>query len=79
MNENRVTANAKYAAEIGLTYAQENNEVQAKLLDGFLHGLNVGCQYKPDAQMNYIVDEMDSKHRKLLIELAEFAKLAEEN
>lgn len=79
MTENRVTANAKYARDIGFDYGQENNEVQASLLEGFLHGLNVACQYRPDGQMNYIVDEMDSKHRKLLIELAEFAKLAEEN
>ena len=44
MTENRVTANAKYAEEIGFDYGQENNEVQAKLLEGLLNGLNVGCQ-----------------------------------
>ena len=72
MSENIVTANQKYSEAIGKDYGYANNEVQAGLLNGFAHGLFVGCGGERHAgmQIHMIADGLTPSARSFIQELA---------
>lgn len=76
MSENITTANERYARDIGFDYGNSNSDVQAELLNGFAAGMNSTVGGNIDMQINYIVDRMDAKSRKLIKTIAEFVEQA---
>jgi hypothetical protein len=71
MTENIVSANEKYAEAIGYDYGPTSNVVQAAMLSGFAHGLNVACHHKPDTQIAYLVDELTPEARDVFVAIAQ--------
>ncbi len=74
MSENIVTANEKYALQIGKDYANANNEVQANLLNGMFGQLRYVCQGSLENQLCYIWSELDRNAKEALVKLAAFAE-----
>lgn len=57
-----VNSHEKFANEIGRDYGNTDNVVQAALLNGFAHGLQLGLtRLETERQIAYIVDKLDEK------------------
>lgn len=69
-----VTANERYARDIGFDYGNSNSDVQAELMNGFAAGLNSTIGGSLDMQIAYMVDRMDSKTKQLIRKIAEFTE-----
>lgn len=66
----------KLASEIGFDIAMSDDKVQSDLLNGFCKGLaNSMDSNKLATQLCYIVDKLDDKSCKTILEIAEFIKL----
>ena len=74
MSEKIVTANERYARDIGFDYGNSNSDVQAELLSGFAAGMYSTVGGSLDMQIAYIVDRMDEKSKKLIRKIAEFTE-----
>ena len=74
MSENIVTANEKYALQIGKDYANANNEVQANLLNGMFGQLRYVCQGNLENQLAYIWPELSRDAKEALVKLAAFGE-----
>lgn len=74
MSEKIVTANERYARDIGFDYGNSNSDVQAELLNGFAAGLNSTIGGSLGMQIAYMVDRMDEKTKKLIRKIAEFTE-----
>jgi hypothetical protein len=79
MAEHILTANEKFANAVGYDYGPASSTVQAELLNGFAHSLNIACGGKSDAQIHYIVDELSNEARKVFIEIAASISFQQEN
>lgn len=74
MSEKIVTANERYARDIGFDFGNTNSDVQAELLNGFAAGLTSYPENGIDMQIAYMVDRMDEKTKKLIRKIAEFTE-----
>lgn len=74
MSEKIVTANERYARDIGFDYGNSNSDVQAELLNGFAAGMYSVPGGSLDMQIAYIVDRMDEKSKKLIRKIAQFTE-----
>ena len=70
MTDHILTANEKFAEAIGYDYGPASSTVQAALLNGFAHSVNVACGYRPETQVAYMVDEMTPETRTFFVEVA---------
>lgn len=77
MSEKIITANERYARDIGFDYGNSNSDVQAELFNGFAAGINSTVRGNTEMQIAYVVDRMDAKARKLAKTIAEFVEAAE--
>jgi len=77
MPENIVSANEKYAEAIGYDYGPTSNVVQAALLNGFAHSLNIACSRTPDMQLAYVVDGMTDETRAIFKSLGQLIEAAD--
>ena len=69
----------KLASEIGFDIAMSDDKVQSDLLNGFCKGLaNSMDSNKLGTQLCYIVDKLDDKSCKTILEIAEFIKLKQQ-
>lgn len=76
MSERITTANDRYAYEIGADYALAGSITQATLLNGLAAGLSkVTGGFRDDMQLCFIERDLTPAARRLVIELAGFAKL----
>ena len=78
MSEKIITANERYARDIGFDYGNSNSDVQAELLNGLAAGLNAYPNNGLEMQIAYIVDRMDAKSRKLIKTISEFVEQADQ-
>lgn len=74
MSEKIVTANERYARDIGFDYGNSTSDVQAELLNGFAAGMNSTIGGSLDMQIAYMVDRMDEKSKKLIRKIAQFTE-----
>ncbi len=66
----------KLANPIGFEIGVSDDVTQAELLNGFCKGLsNSMDDSERGTQLCYIVDKLDSKSDKIILELAEFIKI----
>jgi hypothetical protein len=64
---NKVTSNETFGYEIGKDFGESSSDVQANLLKGFAHGLQLGIsQLDGERQIAYIVDELDGTTKAML-------------
>lgn len=75
MAEHILTANEKFANAVGYDYGPASNEVQAELLNGFAHSLNVACKGNTETQIAYIVDKLSNEAKKVFSDLSEMIRV----
>ena len=78
MAENIITANSRYARDIGFDYGSASNDVQAELFNGLARGLRTACGGRAavEHQLYYIVDGLDQSAREMIVEFAEHVSAA---
>ena len=70
------TSIEKMAEDIGFDIGNSDDEVQAKLLNGFCKGLNNSMRESNlQTQICYIADKLNPTTEKVLKEIVEFIKL----
>lgn len=66
----------KMANDIGFDIAMSDDVTQANLINGFCRGLsNSMVEHNLQTQLCYIVDKLDEKSMKIILDLAEFVNL----
>ena len=55
MSENIVSANEKYARELGADFGRVSDTVQGEFLIGFAHSLKIACGGREDTQISFMV------------------------
>lgn len=69
MSENIVTANEKYAEDIGMDFGRTSNVVQAALLNGFAKSMDLACQKDIGMQVAYVADLLTPRTKEILRDL----------
>lgn len=70
----------KLADPIGFEIGSSDDNTQAALLNGFCRGLHNSIleSHRREMQISYLVDHLDSKAEQILLEIADFIKLKQQ-
>jgi len=79
MSENIVSANEKYARELGADFGRVSDTVQGEFLIGFAHSLKISCGGREDTQISFMVDKLSDKALGVVIEMGKAAQYRKDN
>lgn len=79
MTENILTANEKYARDLGADLGRSSDAVQGEFLTGFAHSLVIACGGRLETQLAFMVDTLTPNALDTIIQLGEMAKFRKEN
>ena len=79
MSENIVSANEKYARELGADFGRVSDTVQGEFLTGFAHSLKISCGGREDTQISFMVDKLSAQALDVVIEMGKAAEYRREN